>query len=101
MPSTHDDSSGSGSFSTPRSTPPGIPGNAGGRPDSRAGQGGASTDRWLGVFMVDCMVAAGIDRDTASRAAADMQPAIVAAFSTLARLDQGGFVIDTNGGSWT
>lgn len=55
--------------------------------------------------MVDCMVAAGVDHDTASRAAADMQPAIVAAFSTIARLDQAldraGFVIDTNGGPWT
>ena len=95
MLSTHDDSPGSESFSSPRSLPPGNPGKDAWQPDSSP----AVTDRWLGNYMTDCMAAAGVDSTTARRVAGEMQPVIVAAFSTLARLERVGFVIDTNGGA--
>jgi len=98
MPSTHDDSPGTTPFSIPRSADPGNPGNAARPSSSGPTPTAASTDRWLGVFMTDCMAAAGVDVSTAQRLADEMQPCIVAAFSTLARLERVGFVIDTNGG---
>ncbi len=99
MPSTHDDSPGSESFSTPRSTAPGIPGKAAWSTDTGPTAAGSSTDRWLGNYMADCMAAAGVDTTTARRVAVEMQPVIVSAFSTLARLDRAGFVMDTIGGA--
>lgn len=82
MPSTRDDSSGSDSFSTPRLTAPEIPGNQA-RPE-------AGGDCWLGNYMVDRMTAAGIDPAVSRRVANQMQPDIVAVFTTLARLEPRG-----------
>jgi len=79
MPSVHDDSSGSPTLSTPRSTAPGIPGN---KPVPQAASG-----CWLGNYLTGCMTAAGIDHALARRVADEMQPDIVAAFATLARLE--------------
>lgn len=62
MPSAHDDSSGSPTLSTPRSTAPEIPGNQA-RPE-------AGGDCWLGNYMADRMTAAGID-PAVSRLVAD------------------------------
>ena len=81
MPSTHDNSSTTGSFSTPRSRPPEIPGKAA---SPTAAARGSNPD-WLAAYMTDRMTAAGVDVVTAGTVAGEMQTAIVSAFSTLAR----------------
>ena len=88
MPSTHDDSSGTGPFSSPGSTTPEIPGGAANQPAAEAHPGDASNYRWLVTYMTGCMAAAGVEVVTARRLAGEMQPSIVSAFTTLARLDR-------------
>lgn len=82
MPSVHDDSAGPPTLSTPRSAAPENPGN-----QPLPGAGG---DCWLGNYLVGRMTAAGVDHDLARRVADEMQPDIVAAFATLARLEPRG-----------
>jgi hypothetical protein len=83
MPSTRDDSPASISLSSPGSAAPGSPGKtASHRVPGRAG------DRWLVDYLTGRMVEAGIDVTVAAPLAADVQPDISAAFSTLARLDR-------------
>lgn len=84
MPSAPDDSSGSTTLSTPRSTAPGNPGNQPGP--------GAGDDCWLGNYLAGRMTAAGIDHALARRVADEMQPDIVAAFATLSRLESRGTI---------
>lgn len=98
MPSTHDDSSGAVPFSSPGSTPPGIPGGAAGSPAADARPAAASGYCWLVSYMTDRMAAAGVDTVTARRLADEMQPSIVSAFSTLARLDRAADPFNITGG---
>jgi hypothetical protein len=98
MPSDHDDSSGTGRFSSPGSTTHEIRGGAAGQPAADAHPDGASGCRWLVNYMADCMAAGGVDVVTARRLAGEMQPAIVSAFSTLARLDRAADPFNIRGG---
>ena len=85
MPSKRNDSPASDPLSSPGSTPPGSPGKTGTpRDPGRA----VVADRWLVKYLTSRMVEAGIDVSVAAPLAADVQPDIAAAFSTLARLDR-------------
>jgi len=98
MPSTHDDSSGSAAFSSPGSTAPEIPGGAARSPDADGPRTAASDYCWLGNYLIDRMTAGGVDDATARRLADEMQPSIVSAFSTLARLDRAADPFNIRGG---
>jgi hypothetical protein len=80
MPSVNDDSPGTTRAATPRFTPPENAGNQASQP--------GTPDRWLTTYLTRRMVEAGIDAAVAAPLADDMRPEIVAAFSTLARLDR-------------
>lgn len=85
MPSKRNDSPASDPLSSPGSTPPGSPGKtAPCRDPGRA----IVADYWLVKYLTSRMVEAGIDVTVAAPLAADVQPDISAAFSTLARLDR-------------
>lgn len=79
MPSNGDNSSGSGTFSSPRSMPLDSPGETDHPPTPPA--------PWLADYLTAGMVAAGIDAGTARQVADDLSPGIVAAFATIARLE--------------
>jgi hypothetical protein len=56
MPSDHDDSSGTGRFSSPGSTTHEIRGGAAGQPAADAHPDGASGCRWLVNYMAELML---------------------------------------------
>jgi len=88
MPSVHDDS--------PGTTVPASPRFRGAvKPEKTPGRPTAANDQWLVDYLTRRLVDAGIDATLAAPLAADVQPDITAAFSTLARLDR---VCDPFGG---